>query len=213
MSRLIYLGGSLLIMLASFYPLLSLIKALGNVREISTLAIGLIVVWLVVALIFGLLLFYFTWNDIIEEEEEKYIQLHFKGAVYTVPEIYQVKGLHNSSSLYKITHYSALGRVLAVSKKGVKTRRKTAIWTCSSAGQSNRLIIWRSQVQTLAGPQEGRGRTAFLVKAVGWWTYLISNQVYGVFLLLIHQLSWQSNRFLIYGSWVRVPYVSQQMIP
>ena len=73
MSRLIYLGGSLLIMLASFYPLLSLIKALGNVREISTLAIGLIVVWLVVALIFGLLLFYFTWNDIIEEEEKKYI--------------------------------------------------------------------------------------------------------------------------------------------
>lgn len=73
MSRLIYLGGSLMIMLASFYPLLSLIKELGNVREISTLAIGLIIIWLVVALIFGLLLFYFTWNDIIEEEEEKYI--------------------------------------------------------------------------------------------------------------------------------------------
>ena len=73
MGRLVYLGGSLLIMLASFYPLLSLIKTLGNVRVISTLAIGLIVVWLVVALIFGLLLFYFTWNDIIEEEEEKYI--------------------------------------------------------------------------------------------------------------------------------------------
>ena len=73
MSRLIYLGGSLLIMVASFYPLLSLIKALGNVNKISTLAIGLIIIWLVVALIFGLLLFYFTWNDIIEEEEEKYI--------------------------------------------------------------------------------------------------------------------------------------------
>ena len=73
MGRLVCLGGSLLIMAASFYPLFSLIKALGNVREISTLAIGLIVVWLVVALIFGLLLFYFTWNDIIEEEEEKYI--------------------------------------------------------------------------------------------------------------------------------------------
>lgn len=73
MSRLIYLGGSLMIMLASFYPLLSLINALGNVHKISTLAIGLIITWLVVALIFGLLLFYFTWNDIIEEEEEKYI--------------------------------------------------------------------------------------------------------------------------------------------
>ena len=73
MGRLVCLGGSLLIMLASFYPLLSLIDALGGVHEISTLAIGLIIVWLVVALIFGLLLFYFTWNDIIEEEEEKYI--------------------------------------------------------------------------------------------------------------------------------------------
>lgn len=60
-------------MLASFYPLLSLIDSLGNVQELSTLAIGLIIIWLVVALIFGLLLFYFTWNDIIEEEEEKYI--------------------------------------------------------------------------------------------------------------------------------------------
>lgn len=118
MSRLVYLGGSLIIMLTSFYPLLSLIDALGGVHEISTLAIGLIIVWLVVALIFGLLLFYFTWNDIIEEEEEKYIQLHFKGAVYTVPEIYQVKGLHNSSSLYKITHYSTLGRVWQHLRKG-----------------------------------------------------------------------------------------------
>ena len=118
MSRLVYLGGSLIIMLTSFYPLLSLIDALGNVHELSTLAIGLIIVWLVVALIFGLLLFYFTWNDIIEEEEEKYIQLHFKGAVYTVPEIYQVKGLHNSSSLYKITHYSTLGRVWQHLRKG-----------------------------------------------------------------------------------------------
>lgn len=118
MSRLVYLGGSLIIMLTSFYPLLSLIDSLGNVHELSTLAIGLIIVWLVVALIFGLLLFYFTWNDIIEEEEEKYIQLHFKGAVYTVPEIYQVKGLHNSSSLYKITHYSTLGRVWQHLRKG-----------------------------------------------------------------------------------------------
>lgn len=118
MSRLIYLGGSLIIMLASFYPLLSLIDSLGNVHELSTLAIGLIVIWLVVALIFGLLLFYFTWSDIIEEEEEKYIQLHFKGAVYTVPEIYQVKGLHSSSSLHKITHYSTLGRVWQYLRKG-----------------------------------------------------------------------------------------------
>lgn len=73
MGKLVSLGGSLIIMITSFYPLLSLIDALGNVHELSTLAIGLIIVWLVVALIFGLLLFYFTWNDIIEEEEKKYI--------------------------------------------------------------------------------------------------------------------------------------------
>lgn len=91
MSRLIYLGGSLMIMLASFYPLLSLIKTLGNVCEISTLAIGLIVVWLVVALIFGLLLFYFTWQDIIDEKEEKYDQLHFEGAVYLSPRFIRLK--------------------------------------------------------------------------------------------------------------------------
>ena len=68
------LVGSLIIISASFYPLYSLIDSLGDIEhKVSTLAIGLIIVWLVVALIFGLLLFYFTWNDIIEEEEEKYI--------------------------------------------------------------------------------------------------------------------------------------------
>ena len=149
-------------MIASLYPLLDIIHSSGDIEHgVSTLSLGLILIWLVIALIFGLLLFYFTWIDIIDDK--RYNQLHFKGAVYTVPEIYQVKGLHNSSSLYKITHYSALGRVSAASKKGVKTRRKTAIWTCSSVGQSNRLIIWRSQVQALAGPQEGRGRCGFLV--------------------------------------------------
>ena len=104
MSRLMLLVGSLIIISASFYPLYSLIDSFGDIEhKVSTLAIGLIIVWLVVAFILGLLLFYFTCDDIIEEKEEKYIQLHFKGAVYTVPEIYQVRGLHNSSSLYKIT--------------------------------------------------------------------------------------------------------------
>ena len=74
MSRLMLLVGSLIIISASFYPLYSLIDSFGGIEhKVSTLAIGLIVVWLVVALIFGLLLFYFTCNDIIEEEEEKYI--------------------------------------------------------------------------------------------------------------------------------------------
>lgn len=119
MGRLICLGGSLLIMAASFYPLFDLINSFGDVEhKVSTLTVGLILIWLVIALIFGMLLFYFTWQDIIDENEEKYDQLHFKGAVYTVPEIYQVKGLHSSSSLYKITHYSVLGRVWQYLRKG-----------------------------------------------------------------------------------------------
>lgn len=90
MGRLVCLGGSLLIMAASFYPLFDLIDSFGDVEHrVSTLTIGLILIWLVIVLIFGMLLFYFTWQDIIDEEEEKYDQLHFKGTVYTVPEIYQ----------------------------------------------------------------------------------------------------------------------------
>lgn len=90
MGRLVCLGGSLLIMAASFYPLFDLINSFGDVEhKVSTLTIGLILIWLVIALIFGMLLFYFTWQDIIYENEERYDQLHFKGAVYTVPEIYQ----------------------------------------------------------------------------------------------------------------------------
>ena len=73
MGRLVCLGGSLLIMAASFYPLLDLIKSFGDVEhKVSTLTIGLILIWLVIALILGMLLFYFTWQDIIDEEEEKY---------------------------------------------------------------------------------------------------------------------------------------------
>lgn len=90
MGRLVCLGGSLLIMAASFYPLFDLINSFGDVEhKVSTLTVGLILIWLVIALIFGMLLFYFTWQDIIDEKEEEYDQLHFKGAVYTVPEIYQ----------------------------------------------------------------------------------------------------------------------------
>ena len=67
------LVGSLIIVSASFYPLYSLIDSLGDIEhKVSTVAIGLIIVWLVVAFILGLLLFYFTCDD-KEEKEEKYI--------------------------------------------------------------------------------------------------------------------------------------------
>ncbi len=137
---------SIVLIIISAFPLFDLLHNITNINNISDFSLVVIIVMLIVILISSIIYFISYWM-------EKF-QLHFKGAVYTVPEIYQVRGLHNSSSLYKITHYSALGRVSAVSKKGVKTRRKTAIWTCSSAGQSNRLIIWRSQVQALAGPQQ-----------------------------------------------------------
>ena len=114
MSRLMLLVGSLIIISASFYPLYSLIDSFGDIEhKVSTLAIGLIIVWLVVAFILGLLLFYFTCDDIIEEKEEKYIQLHFKGAVYTVPEIYQ------ESKLKFVQAYIAV-RVCIKSQMGTK---------------------------------------------------------------------------------------------
>ena len=73
MGRLVCLGGSLLIMTASFYPLFDLINSFGDVEhKVSTLTVGLILIWLVIALIFGMLLFYFTWQDIIDENEERY---------------------------------------------------------------------------------------------------------------------------------------------
>nr|DAN12598.1 MAG TPA: hypothetical protein [Bacteriophage sp.] len=73
MGRLVCLGGSLLIMSASFYPLFDLINSFGDVEhKVSTLTVGLILIWLVIALIFGMLLFYFTWQDIIDEKEEEY---------------------------------------------------------------------------------------------------------------------------------------------
>ena len=141
---------AIVLIIISAFPLFDILSNIDSTINVSAFSLAIIVIMLIVILFSSIIYFISYWTD-------KFNQLHFKGAVYTVPEIYQVRGLHNSSSLYKITHYSALGRVLAVSKKGVKTRRKTAIWTCSSAGQSNRLIIWRSQVQALAGPQEGRG--------------------------------------------------------
>lgn len=71
MDRLVYLGGSLLIMAASFYPLFDLINSFGDVEHrVSTLTIALILIWLVIVLIFGLLLFYFTWQDIVDGKEE-----------------------------------------------------------------------------------------------------------------------------------------------
>ena len=117
---------AIVLIIISAFPLFDILSNIDSTINVSAFSLAIIVIMLIVVLFSSIIYFISYWTD-------KFNQLHFKGAVYTAPEIYQVRGLHNSSSLYKITHYSALGRVSAASKKGVKTRRKTAIWTCSSA--------------------------------------------------------------------------------
>ena len=71
MNKLAHLGCSLFMIIASAYPLFDLIRALGDVKhEVSVLTIGLILVWLVSALLGSLLWFYFTWVEITDDEEK-----------------------------------------------------------------------------------------------------------------------------------------------
>ena len=55
---------------------------------------------------------------------------------------------------------------------------------CSSAGQSNRLIIWRSRVQTPPSPQSNQGRSDEMVdigdlKSLGHCARVGSNPIFG----------------------------------
>ena len=80
----------------SGYPLIEILSKSLVLNQVSNFSLIVIVIWLIIILISSIIYFVSYWTD-------KFNQLHFKGAVYTVPEIYQVQGLHNSSSLYKIT--------------------------------------------------------------------------------------------------------------
>lgn len=52
---------------ASAYPLVELIQTLGDIEHsVSIVTIGLILVWLVIALLISALWFYYTWIDITE---------------------------------------------------------------------------------------------------------------------------------------------------
>ena len=84
------------LIIISAFPLFDLLNNITNIASISNFSLAIIVIMLIVILISSIIYFISYWM-------EKF-QLHFKGAVYTVPEIYQVRGLHNSSSLYKITN-------------------------------------------------------------------------------------------------------------
>ena len=89
---------SIMLMFFSGFPLIEILSKSLVIDQVSNFSLIVIVIWLVIILISSIIYFVTYWM-------EKFgYQLHFKGAVYTVPEIYQVRGLHNSSSLYKITN-------------------------------------------------------------------------------------------------------------
>lgn len=88
---------AIVLIIISAFPLFDLLNNITNIASISNFSLAIIVIMLIVILISSIIYFISYWT-------EKFNQLHFKGAGYTVPEIYQVRGLHNSSSLYKITN-------------------------------------------------------------------------------------------------------------
>ena len=113
---------SIMLMFFSGFPLIEILSKSLVIDQVSNFSLIVIVIWLVIILISSIIYFVTYWM-------EKFDQLHFKGAVYTVPQIYQVKGLHNSSSLYKITSWRALyfvivTDILTVSKVDVKHNMK-----------------------------------------------------------------------------------------
>ena len=87
---------SIMLMFFSGFPLIEILSKGLIIDQISIFSLGIIVSWLIIILVSSFIYFVSYWK-------EKFDQLHFKGAVYTVPEIYQVRGLHSSSSLHKIT--------------------------------------------------------------------------------------------------------------
>ena len=114
---------SIMLMFFSGFPLIEILSKGLIIDQISKFSLGIIVAWLIIILVSSFIYFVSYWM-------EKFgYQLHFKGAVYTVPEIYQVRGLHNSSSLYKITSWRAsyfviVTDVSTVSKVDVKHNMK-----------------------------------------------------------------------------------------
>ena len=87
---------SIMLIIISAFPLFDILNNISSTINVSGFSLAVIVIMLIVVLFSSIIYFISYWTD-------KFNQLHFKGAVYTVPEIYQVQGLHNSSSLYKIT--------------------------------------------------------------------------------------------------------------
>ena len=114
---------SIMLIFFSGFPLIEILSKSLVIDQVSNFSLIVIVIWLVIILISSIIYFVTYWM-------EKFgYQLHFKGAVYTVPEIYQVRGLHSSSSLHKITSWRASYFVIVtdistVSKVDVKHNMK-----------------------------------------------------------------------------------------
>ena len=87
---------AIVLIIISAFPLFDILSNIDSTINVSAFSLAIIVIMLIVVLFSSIIYFISYWTD-------KFNQLHFKGAVYTAPEIYQVRGLHNSSSLYKIT--------------------------------------------------------------------------------------------------------------
>lgn len=88
---------AIVLIIISAFPLFDILSNIDSTINVSAFSLAIIVIMLIVILFSSIIYFISYWT-------EKFNQLHFKGAVYAVPEIYQVRGLHNSSSLYKITN-------------------------------------------------------------------------------------------------------------
>lgn len=69
MSNLCQLGICWLTIVSTAYPLFDLINSFGDIEHrVSILTLGLILMWLIAALLGGLLWFYFIWKEITEEK-------------------------------------------------------------------------------------------------------------------------------------------------
>ena len=140
----------------SGYPLIEILSKSLVLNQVSNFSLIVIVIWLIIILISSIIYFVSYWM-------EKFDQLHFKGAVILSPRFIRFEAYVTVQVCIKSQLRREVKVVLEMGTKmqedGGQVERPGlqviyAIWTCSSVGQSNRLIIWRSQVQTLAGPQK-----------------------------------------------------------
>ena len=105
MSKLSRLTLCLLSIVMVSIPLFDILSNIMDLNRINVISIAILFIILISLLICSALWLYIEWRDFSEEE-----QLHRERLKYTSPDLLgeQTKvclGLHNSSSLYKITNF------------------------------------------------------------------------------------------------------------